>query len=87
MNNKSASNNNLPKRLTDTENRLVVAAEGGGAGRKDWEFGMSRCKLLYILLYIDWINNKVLLWSTGNYIQYPVIKHHGKEYKKECIYV
>ena len=22
-------------------------------------------------LYIGWINNKVLLYSTGNYIQYP----------------
>ena len=42
----------------------------------DWEFGISRCKLLYI----EWINNKVLLYSTGNYIQYPVINHNGKEY-------
>ena len=30
-------------------------------------------------LYIEWINNKVLLYSTGNYIQYPVINHNGKE--------
>ena len=27
-----------------------------------------------------WINNKVLPYSTGNYIQYPVINHNGKEY-------
>ena len=32
---------------------------------------------------IEWIN-KVLLYSTGNYIQYPVINHNGKEYEKEC---
>ena len=25
------------------------------------------------LFYIGWINNKVLLYSTGNYVQYPVI--------------
>ena len=25
-----------------------------------------------------------LLYSTGNYIQYPVINHNGKEYKKKC---
>ena len=25
--------------------------------------------------------------STANYIQYPVINHYGKEYKKECIYL
>ena len=28
------------------------------------------------------INNKVLLYSTGKDIQYPVINHSGKEYKK-----
>ena len=24
---------------------------------------------------------------TGDYIQYPVINHNGKEYKKECVCV
>ena len=43
-----------------------------------WEFGISRCKLLYI----EWINDKVLLYSTENSIQYPVISHNGKEKKK-----
>ena len=47
------------------------------------EFGISRCKLLRT----EWINNKVLLYSTENYIQYPGINHNGKEYKKEYIYV
>ena len=62
-------------RLMDIENRLVVA-KGEGAGRgMEWEVGISRCKLLYI----EWINNKVLLY-TGNYIQYPMINHNGKEY-------
>ena len=37
--------------------------------------------------YIKWINNKVLLYSTGNYIQYPVINHNGNKYKKESIYI
>ena len=36
---------------------------------------MSRCKLLYL----ECINNKILLYSPGNYIQYPVINHNGKE--------
>ena len=36
-----------------------------------------------ILIYIGWINSKVLLYSTGNYIQYLVINHNGKEYEKE----
>ena len=39
----------------------------------NWELGISRCKLLHI----KWINNKVLLYSTGNYIQYPLINHNG----------
>ena len=30
------------------------------------------------LLYIEWINNKVLLYSTGNYIQNPITNHDGK---------
>ena len=27
------------------------------------------------------------VYSTGKYIQQPVIYHNGKEYKKECIYI
>ena len=50
-------------------------------GREDWEFGISR----YKLLHIGWINNRVLLYNTGNYIQYPIINQNGKEYEKECI--
>ena len=69
-------------RLTDIENRLVFA-KGGCRGGMDWEFVISRCKLLYI----EWINNKVLLYSTENYIQYPVINRNGTEYKKEYIYI
>ena len=53
----------------------------GAEGGKDWEFGISRGKLLYI----GWMNNKLLLYTTGNYIQYPVIDHNGKEYEKEYI--
>ena len=56
-----------------------------GQGGMDWEFGISRCKLLYI----ERINYKVLLYGTGNYqyVQYPVINHNGKEYEKEYIYI
>ena len=41
----------------------------------EWEVGVSRCKLLYK----EWTNNKVLLYSAENYIQYPMINHKGKE--------
>ena len=43
----------------------------------EWEVGVSR----YKLLSIAWINNKVLLYNTGN-IQYPMINHNGKEILK-----
>ena len=42
---------------------------------------MSRCKLGHV----GWINNMVLVYSTGNYIQYPVISHNGKEHAKEYV--
>ena len=46
------------------------------------EFGISR----YTLVYVKQMN-KMLLSSTGNYIQYPVINHNGQEYEKEDICV
>ena len=36
---------------------------GGGGSGVDWEFGVSRCKLLHL----EWISKEVLLYSTGNY--------------------
>ena len=58
-----------------------MIAKWGRGGKKNWEFGISRCKLLYI----EWINDKVLLYSTGDYVQYPAIKRNRKEYEKECL--
>ena len=46
----------------------------------DWEFGISRCKLV---LYRMGIQQD----PTGNYIQYVVINHNGKAYVKEYIYI
>ena len=51
--------------------------------RTDWKFGVNRCKLIFI----ECINNKVLLYSTGNYIQYPVISQNEVEYEKGYMYV
>ena len=50
----------------------------GVGGEMEWEVGISRCELLYT----EWINNKVLMYSTENYIQYLMIKHSRKEHKK-----
>ena len=40
----------------------------GGGTRMDWEFGVSR----YKLLHLEWISNEVLLYSTGNYIHHQL---------------
>ena len=61
-------------RLTDIENRLVVA-------KRD-ELGV--CQMQTIRYRMD---KQGVQYSTGNYIQYPVINHNGKEYEKECIYM
>ena len=62
---------------------MVAKGEGVGGGM-EWEAGVSRCKLLYM----EWINNKVLLYSTENYIQYSMINHMEKNIKKkECAYM
>ena len=47
-----------------TENRLVIAKEELRWAWKDWEFGVSGCKLLHI----EWITNKALLYNIWNYI-------------------
>jgi len=41
----------------------------------------------HALLYIEMINNKNLLYSTGNSTQYSVMTYVGNESKKEWIYV
>ena len=49
--------------------------QGGDEGSgMDGEFGVSRCKLFHL----EWINKMTLLFSTGNYIQFPGIAHDGK---------
>ena len=58
---------------TETDSQPKGREEGEG-----WTegLGVSRFKLLYL----EWINDKVLLYRTGNYIQCPVIDHDGNEY-------
>ena len=48
-----------------------VGGEGNGM---DWEFGVSRCKLLHL----ESISNEILLNSTGNSIQSFVMEHDGE---------
>ena len=52
-------------------------------GRKE-EVGTSKDGTLYI----KWINNRVLLYSPGSYIQYLIIMYNGKGSEKVymCLY-
>ena len=43
---------------------MVAKGKEGGSGM-DWEFEISRDKLLHL----EWISNEVLLHSTGNCVQ------------------
>ena len=52
------------ERLTDLEHKIMVAGGKDGEGIVK-EFG----KVKYTRLYLKWITNKDLLYSTGNSIQ------------------
>ena len=56
------------------ENRLVVVIGEGEWSGMDWEFEVNKCKLLHL----ERIDNKVLVYSTGNYIQSLGIDYNEK---------
>ena len=61
---------------------MVAIGEGWAEGIV-WEFGMVR----YTLLYLKWITNKDLLYSTGNSVQCYVAAWTGEEFEGERIQV
>ena len=65
------------KTETDSHGEHTCGCQRGREMRS--EFRISKCKLLCI----QWIKNKVLLHSTRNYIQYPIINYKGKEKKEK----
>ena len=67
----------LWNRLTDIENRLVVSKQEADGGGEIRSLGLADTNY-----YIKRINSKFLYYSTGNYIQYPMISHKGKGYEK-----
>ena len=74
-------------RATWTETQSKGAESAGEGGRTEGQIGSLRlADAHYYILYIEQINNKVLL-GTGNYIQYPVISHNGEQHEKQHIYV
>ena len=78
-------NLSMKQKQTHRHREQACGCQGvGGEGEMDWEFGVSRCKPE---IYIEWINNKVLLYSIENYIQYPVMNQNEKEFLKECTHI
>ena len=61
------------QKLALLEQTCGCQGRGGGSGM-DGEFGVNRCKLLYL----EWISSEILLYSTGSYSQSPGIDYDGK---------
>ena len=76
---KRGTNEPIYRTKTDSQthrHRKQTCGCQGAEGRRwiDWEFGVNRCKLLYL----EWIDNEVLQYSTGKYIQSLVVEHDGR---------
>ena len=76
------SRNELIYRFIDTDNKYMVTKVEAGEGI-NWAFGTN----IYILPYIQQVNIKDLLYSTGNYTQYLVIDYNGKNQKHTYIHM
>ena len=74
---------NEPTNKTETDSYDIENREKGRGRGMDWEFGVGRCKVLHL----ERINNKLLMYSRGNYIQYTVIDQMEKNILKVCIYI
>ena len=73
----------IEQKQTHGHREQICGCQGeGGRSGMDREFGVSRCKLLYL----EWISNQALLYNTGN------CNHLGQKMiednmGKECIYM
>ena len=67
------TNEPIYKTNNQKHRKQTCGCQGGGEGSgMDWEFAVSSCKVLHL----EWISNKVLLYSTGNYML--GIDHDGR---------
>ena len=66
------------KQITDMEQQTCVCWGAGGGRGMDGELGVGRRKLLHL----EWINNGVQLYSTGNYVQSLGFEHEGRQFEK-----
>ena len=38
-------------------------------------------------LHLEWISNKILQYSTGNYVQSLGVDHDGRQYEKKNVHI
>ena len=80
------------QKQTHRHREEICGYQGGKRSRRrlEQEIGFSNLSNLVQrskLLCIEWINIQVLLYSTGNYIQYPMVYRNGEEYDRQCVCV
>ena len=68
------TNEPIYKTQTDSQRTDLWLPKERGEGVSGPTAGVGRCKVLHL----EWISNKVLLYSTGNYVQSLEIDHNGK---------
>ena len=76
-------NLSMKQKWTHRHRGQTCGCQGGGGWGMEWKFGVSSCKLLSM----EWMDNGVLLYGTGNYGQYLGTNHNGKEYCKKNVYI
>ena len=81
-------NTEIDSQTQKTNLQLPKGIAGVGQEGISNEFGINIYTLIYVLyIYKKQKNNRNLLYTTENYIQYLVITYNGKESVKECVYV
>ena len=71
------------QKQTHRHRKQTYGNQRGKVGASSKELGNN----IYTLLYIKYLINRDLLYSTGNYTQYSVISCKGKESEKEYMYL
>ena len=69
------------ERDSQTQKTNLGLPKGKVGGGINQEFEINR----YTLPYTEWIDNKILLYSTGNHIQYLIINYKEKKTCKSTI--
>ena len=74
----------MKQKQTHRHKEQTCGCQGERAGEgMEWEFWGQQ---IQTIIHSQNKQQGHTYCSTENYIQYPVINRHGKEYKKECIF-